>query len=300
MKFRLILAAALLSLPVASAFASTDRVGELRAKAWRFDQRGAVAVMRTPYAPVVYFAPKHSKRILVLAFGYPWDEVPDSKILSYAKQNVREWEAFARQNGVLIVAPVLGGTNFLDYRTLSGRLIDPDVFVNAIIDGPAQHLVPQSQGKFCIHGHSAGAQFAVRYVIAQPHRVQCAVLSAPSTYAMPNPAIPWAFGMGQAPGARAAPSATSWVAAASEAPIDVIVGSKDREPRPDAPGQVGRTRFDRGRAWVGAMNRLAQSAHKASQVHFIEVPGLDHNEPLMAVAARKLLRQEYLTEDMKK
>lgn len=66
---RFIIVVALLVLPVAEAVASPDRIGALDAKTWRFDRRGAVTVMQTPYAPVVYFAPIRPKRILVLAFG---------------------------------------------------------------------------------------------------------------------------------------------------------------------------------------------------------------------------------------
>ncbi|MFI4963798.1 MAG: hypothetical protein ACHP9T_00385 [Caulobacterales bacterium] len=266
------------------------------ASTWRFPQRDAVAVLQTPYAPVVYLVPRRPQHILVLAFGYPWDDVPDAKILAYAQANVRAWSRFAQQDHVMIVAPVLGGSNFLDFRTLSGRLIDPDTFVNALVDGPARRAMPDSDGKFCIHGHSAGAQFVARYVVANPNRIECAILSAPSTYAMPTLSLAWPFGMAPARDARgrSAPSERSWTAAATGAPIDVLVGSRDVETRPPAPGQTGASRLDRGRAWVKGMQALAAAHHQPSSVRFIEVPGVDHNEPRMAIAAQTLLRGIYL------
>lgn len=46
-----------------------------------------------------------------------------------------------------------------------------------------------------LHGHSAGAQFAARYLVTHPERLEEVVLSAPSAYPFPDAALPWPDGM---------------------------------------------------------------------------------------------------------
>jgi hypothetical protein len=233
--------------------------------------------------------------VLVLVFGYPWDQASDAKILGYAQANIRDWAAFAERNHVLVIAPVLGGSNFVDYRELSGRLVDPDTFVDAVTEGPARRMVHGWNGKFCLHGHSAGAQFAARYVVAHPHRLECAILSAPSTYAMPTRAVAWPFGMAARRNRdqHPAPAEELWVSAATSTPVQVIVGSLDTESRPMAPGQVGASRLERAQAWVAGMHALAARDGKTSRVTFIEVPDTAHDERKMAVAAQQMLEHFY-------
>jgi hypothetical protein len=264
---------------------------------WRFVTRHSIAVLSTEYAPVAYYVPDAPRHVLVLAFGYPWPDrtASDTKILSYARINLVRWTQFADRRHILLIAPALGGTNFFDFRALGGRLIDPDVFVNALLDGPANKVFPELRGRFCFYGHSAGAQFAARYVIAHPERLECAVLSAPSTYPMPSTSVPWPYGMAPSDrGARSEIEPKNWVEAATDAPITVIVGSSDLELRPDAPGQVGETRLSRGQAWVESMQALATSHHQASHLSFTEIAGVDHDEFLMAKAARRVLERFYL------
>jgi hypothetical protein len=259
---------------------------------WMFIARGSVAVLSTEYAPVAYYVPDAPRHVLVLAFGYPWPDrtASDAKILSYARMNLARWTQFADRGHVLLIAPALGGTNFFDFRALFGRLIDPDIFVDALVDGPANKIVPEFHGRFCLYGHSAGAQFAARYVIAHPERLECAVLSAPSTYPMPLTSVRWPFGMAPSDrGVRPGIGPKNWIEAATDAPITIIVGSNDLERRPEAPGQVGETRLSRGQAWVKSMQTLAASHHQTSSVSFTEIAGVDHDEFSMAKAARRIL-----------
>ena len=76
-----------------------------------------------------------------------------------------------------------------------GRKADADEFVNAVVDEVAGEHVPDFAGRFSLHGHSAGAQFAARYLVAHPERLDAVVLSAPSAYPFPDPARPWPDGM---------------------------------------------------------------------------------------------------------
>ena len=112
---------------------------------------------------------------------------------------------------------------------------------------------------------------------------------------MPLTSVSWPFGMAPSDrGTRSEIKPEAWVAAATDTPITIVVGSHDLERRPEAPGQVGETRLSRGQAWVESMQALAASHHKASHVSFMEIAGVDHDEFSMAEAARKILERFYL------
>jgi hypothetical protein len=265
---------------------------------WRFAARDTIAILSTIYAPVAYYVPKDPKRALVLAFGYPWPDgtASDAKLLAYARANLTHWTNFADRNHVLLIAPMLGGSNFRDFRALSGRLLNPDKFPNALIDGPAANVIPELHYRFCLYGHSAGAQFVARYVIVHSERLECAVLSAPSTYPMPLSTVPWPFGEAPTEGvARTGIEPKDWVSAATGPPIVVIIGSDDLEKRPQSPGQVGETRLSRGQAWVSSMQALARSHGRTSGVRLTEISGGTHDELSMATAARRILERFYST-----
>lgn len=192
-----------------------------------------------------------------------------------------------------------------------GRRINPDEFVNDLVDKAGTH-VPGSRGRFSLHGHSAGAQFAARYLVSHPGRLEEVVLSAPSTYPFPDPGTPWPNGMATAawwrPRRRAGervprlgglsavtPRPAGWLAAASEVSVTVLAGSRDTEPRPAAPGQQGSTRLERAIAWVESMGRYAEAGHRAPAIRFVLAEGLDHDEAAMADPAQEMLARRWGT-----
>lgn len=179
-----------------------------------------------------------------------------------------------------------------------GAEIDADEFVNRLIDFSAKPLLDNFDGRFALHGHSAGGQFAARYVVAHPNRLLHAVLSAPSTYPFPDPAIPWPNGMGSVTrdaesgrrrGTVFTPDPHGWLRAATGTRIAVLVGSRDTTTRPASPGEPGTTRLARATAWVQAMTQLAVSSGRPSPVKLEIAPGLDHDEAAIAIPAQRIL-----------
>lgn len=69
-------------------------------------------------------------------------------------------------------------------------------YVNRLVDRSASPLIPGFDGRFLLHGHSAGGQFAARYLVTHPSRLRGVILSAPSTYPFPDPTVVWPNGMG--------------------------------------------------------------------------------------------------------
>jgi len=284
-------------------------------KKWKMNLTETPAVLTTPFACVAYYVPREPRRVLVLASGYPWDDGTASteQLRTYTLHDVERWRAFADRNHVLIVAPCFGSNHFAGYRELRGNPITPDTFLNMLIDGPVSERVPVAGGRFSLHGHSAGAQFSARYLVAHPERLEAVVLSAPSTYPFPKMDVPWPYGEGVEAnnfGAWGAPvtgalsesnrpSPKGWVRAATSVPLTVIVGSQDRETRPPAPGNFGVSRLDRGIAWVREMQGLAKQNHCASTVRFRLAKGISHDETAMMIPAQSVLEELWRPGELK-
>jgi pimeloyl-ACP methyl ester carboxylesterase len=239
--------------------------------------------------------PSGPVRLLVLAHGYPWPDESrsDDDLIAYAQAAVERWSAFAERHHAIIVAPAFGGQEFPVYREMRGRGIGPDEFVNLLADTAGREHIPGYAGRFSMHGHSAGGQFAARYLVTHPQRLDEVILSAPSTFPTPDPSVPWPNGMAAAATSGFSPQAGGWLAAASDVRVAVLVGSRDTERRPSAPGQQGATRIERASAWVESMRRHAQSSNKAASVRLITAEGLDHDEERMAAPAQEILAQSW-------
>ena len=262
---------------------------------------------------VAYFIPGRPARVLVLAHGFPWldGSQSDDFLAEYARSAVARWTAFADAHRAVVVAPAFGGSDFGGYRALFGRKVDADELVNAVVDEVAREHVPDFDGRFSLHGHSAGAQFAARYLVAHPERLAAVVLSAPSAYPFPDPAQPWPDGMapvirddlsgsaadGKAPGLAAGtvfvPSAAGWLTAASAVPVSVLVGSLDTEPRPAEPGQYGSSRLERAAGWITSMHLHARAHGRTPSIRLVCAAGLDHDEAAMALPAQQILASQW-------
>jgi pimeloyl-ACP methyl ester carboxylesterase len=245
---------------------------------------------------VASFVPAGPVRVLVLAHGFPWpdDSRSEDELAEYARAAVKRWRAFAEKSQAILVAPRFGGRDFGRYREMAGRETDPDEFVNRLVDEVTREYIPGASGRFSLHGHSAGAQFAARYLVTHPGRLRNVVLSAPSTYPFPDPAVSWPYGMGSAARLRAGgtmftPRPEGWRAATTEVAVDVLVGARDTESRPTGPGQPGSTRIERAFAWVDSMHRLAAASGRPSTVRLTVVDGRGHDEAAMAVPAQEVL-----------
>jgi pimeloyl-ACP methyl ester carboxylesterase len=235
------------------------------------------------------YVPGGARRVLVLAHGFPW--LPESRsedeLADYAQEAVRRWTDFAEEHGAIVLAPAFGGWDFGRYQEMLGAGVAPDEFVNDLVARTAAAHLSRFDGSFSLHGHSAGAQFAARYLIAHPGRLEQVILSAPSTYPFPDPATAWPYGRGAAPGFT--PDPAGWLAAASQVSVGVLVGSRDTEWRWPEPGQPGETRLERAVAWVESMRGQAEAAGRAASVRLVVAEGFDHDEAAMAVPAQEEL-----------
>jgi pimeloyl-ACP methyl ester carboxylesterase len=168
----------------------------------------------------------------------------------------------AEAYGVVLVAPHFAARQHPDFQRLgrAGRGERADLVLQGIVE-EASWLTGVSSAQVYLLGHSGGAQFVHRYVMAHPQRVARAAVCSPGWYTLPDRKRRFPYGIrmtNRLPGVRFDPEEFLGV------PITVVVGAKDtssqhvrHSARLDA--QQGRTRVERARNWVAAMQQAARS-----------------------------------------
>ncbi len=223
-----------------------------------------------------------------------------------AERFIKRWTDVAERRRVLLLAPAFDQENFGGragpgggYRGLFGCHVGADQFVNRIV-AAARERLPSLPVKFYLYGHSAGGQFVSRYVVKHPDRIKAAVISAAGTFAFPDPKVPWTNGM--APLRRRMrwrdddpwqqidikPDPDGWLEAAA-LPITVVVGARDTGEIKPLPGNPGRSHVERARAWVQAMNALAQRHEKVGRVRLVVVENVGHDSAALTAHCKKAL-----------
>jgi pimeloyl-ACP methyl ester carboxylesterase len=140
-------------------------------------------------------------------------------------------------------------------------------------------LTGANVGEIYLFGHSAGAQFGHRYVMAHPHRVARAVVASAGWYTFPDPEQHFPYGIRhprKLPGVRFTPEAFLKV------PVEVLVGGKDLNClnlrcTARVNNQQGANRVERARRWVHAMQKAAKAYGLPALTTYAEVPGISHD-----------------------
>jgi pimeloyl-ACP methyl ester carboxylesterase len=130
-----------------------------------------------------------------------------------------------------------------------------------------------------LYGHSGGAQFAHRYMMAHPQEVTAVAVSAAGYYTWPDPSLSYPLGL-QDPGRDGAP--TFEPAEFLRVPAAVFVGSGDiirdedfyTGPRVDE--LQGRTRVARGKIWVEKMQAAARAGGYDTPYNYEVITGARH------------------------
>jgi hypothetical protein len=272
------------------------------------DEKGKVVSKKVRYGEYFQYLPKgEAVGVFVIVHGQPaGNDV--SNIPGLAEKFLKRWVEFAEAHQLIALAPVFDAENFDSvvgsngggYRGLFGRQIGADAYVNGIVDTYKPIVTKPWDGKFLLYGHSAGAQFANRYVVIHPNRIRGAVLSASGWYAMPDSEAPWPSGMAplrttfrwgpsQEPQAiNINPIPDGWLKAAS-LPMTVVVGSADTEPQKPRPGHDEVTRVGRAGQWVKTMNRLAERRRRKPGLNLVVVDGVGHDSAKLTPAAEKAM-----------
>lgn len=218
-----------------------------------------------------------------------------------ADNYIRPWLDVARRHKIILIVPEYTRTAFPGVRAYShgwftekdGSPRPADHWSFATVE-PIFAAVKQREaltaGTYSIFGHSGGAQFAHRYVLAGggPHLARVVSANAGS-YAMPDPAIGWPFGVAGLPAGLWNP------AKAFAVPMTVLLGTADTDPnheslprQPEAMAQ-GPYRLARGEAFYAKARSQAAADGASFGWSCALVPGVGHDNAAMAPAAVNIL-----------
>ncbi len=185
------------------------------------------------------------------------------------------------RQGFVLLAPFFNDHQYPDYQRLGrkGRGNRADLFLHLCLQ-ELNTFTGANTAQLRFFGHSGGAQFVHRYLMAYPHRVEFAIVSAAGWYTFPDPALKFPYGI------RATASLPSVIfnpEAYLKVPIIVLVGTDDTKQSKDLRNmdrinkQQGFTRIDRARNWVAAMQAQARAYGISSQVSILELAETGHS-----------------------
>jgi hypothetical protein len=144
--------------------------------------------------------------------------------------------------------------------------------------------------RYGLFGHSAGGQFVHRMVsFGFRDRVAVAVSANAGTYAMPDLATPWPFGLGETD------VNTDALRALLAFPITVMAGTEDVLttgaffPKGPRSMRQGANRYERAHNYVRSGHSTAAALQTNCAWTIIDVPGVGHDGKRMSAAAAALI-----------
>ena len=182
--------------------------------------------------------------------------------------------------GVVLVTPMFTRDLHRDFQRLGrkGRGNRADLLLHRLVAEAASLSGADAIGIHLV-GFSAGAQFVHRYTMVHPHRVARAVVVAAGWYTFPDHRERYPYGIRPV---RKLEGVVFDPEAFLRVPIEVLVGSLDATTKnlrqtERTNRQQGRTRLERARNWVAAMQAAATSYGLEPQVTLTEVEGVGHS-----------------------
>jgi pimeloyl-ACP methyl ester carboxylesterase len=224
---------------------------------------------------------------------------PARRLLVVVHDSDRRWaelaETFAdwaRARAVALLAPlfpagVLGDGNPDGYKFLHEGDVRHDLLLEDMVDD-ALARTRCTQRRLLLHGYSGGAQFAHRYALLHPGRLQAVVVGAPGEVTLLDAERPWWGGVADT---RERFGLAVNAAALRRVVFHLLVGERDTDTdalrpqppsrfwpagtRPEASNRIERLRtFDRSMSAAGV------------PTHFALMPGATHEAGLRESARR--------------
>lgn len=221
-----------------------------------------------------------------------------------AFQTRDNWLDLAEKHGLIVVAPYLDRERFPTRLYQQGGVVgEPDraKWLYHSIERLYDHLVATRRaepGGYILFGHSAGAQFVHRMVLALPEaRYRLAVIGNAGFYTLPTEAGP-AGGFPFPYSLQGTPITEAERAKALQRPLIVMLGDQDIDPNhyqlnnSKGARAQGPHRFARGQFFFAAAEAEAKRLGVPFGWKLIVVPGVDHdNTRMSAAAAAEIFRQ---------
>jgi poly(3-hydroxybutyrate) depolymerase len=211
------------------------------------------------------------------------------------------WLPLAEENNLLAIAIEFPEESFPDYlRYHFGNLHNEDGTPNPR-EKWTYGIVPRLFGSlresgitqrecYRLFGHSAGGQFVHRMLsFGFRERVAAAVCANAGTFAMPDLAIPWPFGLGETE------LMTETLIPVLNFPLTIMAGTNDTKttgryfPKGQRSMRQGETRYHRAHNYVRLGHDAANSLGTHCAWTVIDVPGVGHDGHGMSIAAAPVL-----------
>ena len=257
---------------------------------------------------VPYVDPQFPDRPLTLRIARPRHCDPDTPLL-FVHHGINRngydyrdyWLPLVDETGVLVIAPEFSKEsfpgsrwyNFGNLRDEAGAPQPRDQCTYAIVGRLFEALRAQGvtrQKGYGLFGHSAGGQYVHRLLsLGFRDKVIAAVTANAGTYAMPDLAIDFPYGMGGAGADEAGLAALlrfRLTVMAGTADIDDTSDNFPKEPQAMAQGG---TRHERAHRYIANARQAAATRGLNCAWTIIDVPGVAHDGERMSAAAAPVL-----------
>jgi poly(3-hydroxybutyrate) depolymerase len=214
-----------------------------------------------------------------------------------AFQTRDNWLKLAEVHQILVVAPYIDRERFPTRLYQQGGVVgeaDRTRWLYPMIERLYDHLVASGRATndgYLFFGHSAGAQFVHRFVLAMPQaRFRLAIAGNAGFYTLPTDAGP-AGGFPFPYSMEGTPLTIEERKAALARPLVIMLGDQDNDPNhhqlnnTDGAKAQGPHRFARGQFYFAAAETEAKRLGVPFAWKKIVVPGVDHDNIRMAAAA---------------
>ncbi len=212
-----------------------------------------------------------------------------------------DWAGLAAEHGFLLVVPEFSeaafprewGYNLGNVSNADGTPVPRERWAFTAIEQIFDHLLKRETGiesRYRLYGHSAGAQFAHRFLYYVPDaRVVRVVTANAGWYTMPESSVPYPYGLASAGIDEGA------LRLALSRPLTVLLGEADIDPQhrvlrrtPEAMRQ-GPHRLSRGKSFFETARKAAAERGIAFAWTLETVAGVAHDNARMAPAAVRIL-----------
>lgn len=218
-----------------------------------------------------------------------------------AIQTRDNWLELAEKHGLIVVAPYLDRQRFPTRLYQQGGVVgEPDraKWLYQTIERLYDHLAMQKRaeaGGYVLFGHSAGAQFVHRMVLAMPEaRYRVAIAGNAGFYTLPTGKVE-AGGFEFPFSLDGTPISEADRKAVLQRPMVLMLGDRDNDPNhyqlnnSDGAKAQGPHRFARGQFFFAAAEAEAKRLGVPLGWKKVVVPGVDHDNTRMAAAAAQLI-----------
>lgn len=200
-----------------------------------------------------------------------------------ARSQAQAFMQRAAQQGRMVVAPRFEASRWPNYQRLGRSGQRADVALLSLLESIGFQWRVNTR-RIALFGYSGGAQFAHRFALLHPHRVQNLCICASGWYAWPDeqplpPVRPAKLG---AIGPNSALSEQR-MSRFLQLPIEVVVGADDcvrdtnTRSTPLIDAVQGPDRLTRARRWVAALQAAAQARSLPAPARLTVLPGAGHD-----------------------